>query len=120
MFDKNLNAIQSLYEISNMELLGDLIHQINKDLSLSGIDYQFDLEMGPDLLVGQMKLILADLMESHFQKFLSFLYRIDISEEKLRSIDSSDFEHVTNMITLLILKRQWQKVWFRNRNSQLE
>lgn len=120
MFDKNINAIQSLTKISNMELLEDLIHQINKDLSLSGIDYQFDLEIGPDLLVGQMKQILADLMERHFQKFLSFLYRIDISEEKLRSIDSSDFEHVTDMITLLILKRQWQKVWFRNRNSQQE
>ena len=51
---------------------------------------------------------------------MNLLYRIDISEKKIGDIGTSDFDQVVHIITFMILKKEWQKVWFRNRNQQLE
>ena len=120
MFDKKNDALQSLFRLEQMEMLKELIRQINKDLSLSGIEIQFDVNWNPELLVKNLTQVIATLMEKDFQKFINFLYRIDISEKKLGNIGTSDFDDLVSQITLMILKIEWQKVWFRNRNSLQE
>lgn len=117
MFDKKNNTLQSLFRLEQMEMLRELIRQLNKDLSLSGVEIQFDENWGPELLIKNLTQVIATIMEKDFQKFINFLYRIDISEKKLGDIKTSDFGEVINEITLMILKKEWQKVWFRNRNS---
>jgi hypothetical protein len=120
MFDKKNDAIQSLYKLEQMEMLEKLIVQLNKDLSLSGIETQFNMDWSPKLLIDRLSKIVATLMKNEFHKFMNLLYRIDISEKKIGKIGTSDFDQVVNVITFMILKKEWQKVWFRNRNSQLE
>ena len=120
MFDKKNDAIQSLYKLEQMKMLEKLIVQLNKDLSLSGIETRFNTDWSPKLLMDKLSKIVAALMENEFQKFANLLYRIDISEKKIGEIGTSDFDEVVHVITFMILKKEWQKVWFRNRNQQLE
>jgi len=120
LFDIRSDALQSLVELDQMEMLEKLIRQLNKDFSLSGIDAQFDTNWTPELIINNLNKIVAALMTNEFQKFINFLYRVDISENKIGNIESSDFDQVVNNITYMILKKEWQKVWFRNRNSLQE
>ena len=116
LFNKKKDALQSLSKLEQMHLLKKLIIQLNKDLSLSGIDTQFNINWNPELLISHLTKIIAVLMEKDYQKFMNFLYRIDVSEKKLGGVSTSDFNEAVNEISLMILKKEWQKVWFRNRN----
>ncbi len=120
LFDKRSDALRSLAELDQMEMLEKLILQLNKDFSLTGIDTEFDANWTPELIINNLNKIVAALMTNEFQKFINFLYRVDISEKKIGNIESSDFDIAVNNITYLILKKEWQKVWFRNRNSLQE
>ena len=101
-------------------MLTKLIAQLNKDLSLSGIETQFNLNWSPAMLIDNLNEIVSTLMENDFQKFTNLLYRIDVSEKKIRDIGTSDLEVMVSKLTLMILQKEWQKVWFRNRNSLQE
>ena len=120
LFNKKNDALQSLFALEQMEMLKKLIEQLNKDLSLSGIDTQFDINWNPESLISNLTKIIAALMEKDYQKFMNFLYRVDIPEKKLGNIVTSDFNAAVNEIVLMVLKKEWQKVWFRNRNLQQE
>jgi hypothetical protein len=117
IFNKKQNTLQSLSDIQKMEMLEKLIQQLNKDLYLSGVDYQFSLNLSPRLLVEKMSKKITALMTNDFSKFTNLMYRIDISEKQLKNIEQSEFQLVVNKITFLVLKKEWQKVWFKNRNS---
>ena len=119
-FQKKKDTLESLCRLRQMDMLEKLIQQINKDLSLSGVDIQFHVNWSPELLIVNLTKVVKALMEKDFQKFINFLYRIDISEKKLGDITTSDFGEVASEITLMILKKEWQKIWLRNRNSQQE
>lgn len=119
-FDKKNDALQSLYRLEQMELLKKLIIQLNKDMALSGIETQLNINWSPETLISNLNKVIARLMEKNFQNFQNFLYRVDISEKKLGMIRTSDFHKTVNSISLMILKKEWQKVWFRNRNSLQE
>jgi hypothetical protein len=120
LFSNKKDALQSLSKLEQMEMLKKLIMQLNKDLSLSGIDTQFDISWNPESLISNLTKIIATLLEKDYQKFMNFLYRIDIPEKKIGNITTSDFNEAVNEIVLMVLKKEWQKVWFRNRNLQQE
>ena len=100
----------------NKDLLVKLIQQLNKDFSLTGIDFSLEEEISIKELVFQLKIKIESLMKSNFQTYLNLLYRIDISESKMREIDEIDTEKISQKVTSLILIREWQKVWFKSRN----
>ena len=117
LFNKKNDALQSLFRLEQMEMLKNLIAQLNKDLSLSGIETQFNLNWSPAILIDNLNEIVSTLMKNDFQRFANLLYRIDVSEKKIREIGTSDFDVIVGEITVMILQKEWQKVWFRNRNS---
>jgi len=100
----------------NKDLLIKLIQQLNKDFSLTGINNSFIENCSIHELVIQLSKVIENLMKSDFQTYLNLLYRIDISESKMREIDEIDTERIAQKVTSFILKREWQKVWFKNRN----
>lgn len=55
-------------------------------------------------------------MKNDFQTYVNLLYRVDVSESKMRQIDDIEMEKIAQKVTSLILIREWQKVWFKNRN----
>ncbi len=104
-------------QIESAQLLGSLIRQLNKDANLSGLDFHCNESTSPDDLVNQVYDLLVHLMTVDFKTYLNFLYRIDISEPTLRDISDTDPKRIAEKVTILVLKREWQKVSFRNRSQ---
>lgn len=66
-------------------------------------------------LITMLSDILNDLIASDFNKLLSILYRIDVSEEKITNALANNTEHKSAGLILaeLIIERQQQKILFR-------
>lgn len=59
---------------------------------------------------------LANLIDNNFELLVNTLYRIDVSEEKLSKLFSSDNrEHIPSKLADLIIERQIQKIILRNK-----
>jgi len=102
-------------QASNEDLYKKLILQLNKDFLYANID----LEFHEDILPPSLKLILHEtvykLIQEKFSDYLNLLYIIDVSEEKIKQLDGSDAVKLSEQVAFLILKREWQKVWFKNK-----
>lgn len=103
-------------EEKNKDLLIKLIQQLNKDFSLTGIENSFEENFSIRELILELNTKIEYLMKNDFQTYVNLLYRIDISESKIRGISEIDIEKISQKVTSLILIREWQKVWFKNRN----
>ena len=55
------------------------------------------------------------LIQYKFTEYLNLLYIIDVSEQEIKKLDGSDLVFLAEQVAFLILKREWQKVWFRNK-----
>lgn len=110
-------VIQLIHEIKSQQLLHELVVQLNKDADLSGLEVNFSSSSTPEKLVKQLYNVLVDLMTNDFRAYLNFLYRIDLSEQKLKSIPETEPKQIAEIVTFLVLKREWQKVAFRNKSQ---
>lgn len=100
-------------EAESLKLYKKLIVQLNKDLHLADIDLEFDI----DTLSTSLKLVLQEmvyhLIQNKFSDYLNLLYQVDVSENKIRQLDTEDVINLSENVTFLILQREWQKVWYR-------
>ena len=92
-----------------------LIRQLNKDLSMCGVNTLIDEEFSPREVVRRLKEILDGLVKYDFQAFLNLLYRVDVPQSKMIRSEDSSFSDYIERSTYELLKREWQKVWIRNR-----
>ena len=51
----------------------------------------------------------------HFAEYLNLLYIVDVPEREFQYIEVTDAVEVADQVTFLILKREYQKVWYRNK-----
>jgi len=112
------NTFEDLVEEANqLDLYKKLIFQLNKDFLLANIDLDFH----EDILPSSLKLLLHEtvykLIQEKFTEYLNLLYIIDVSEKEVKALDGDDILKLSENVTFLILKREWQKVWFRNKYS---
>lgn len=102
-------------EANKLDLYKKLIRQLNKDFLLANIDLDFHEEVLPSSL----KLILHEtvyrLIQEKFTDYLNLLYIIDVSEKQVKALDGDDVLKLSDDVSFLILKREWQKVWFKNK-----
>tara|TARA_R110002049_G_scaffold305557_1_gene502557 strand:- start:15557 stop:15904 length:348 start_codon:yes stop_codon:yes gene_type:complete len=107
-FDALIEDAQSL------DLYKKLILQLNKDLLLANVDLDFH----EDILPSSLKLLLHEtvykLIHEKFTDYLNLLYIIDVPEKQVKALDGEDTLKLSEAVSFLILKREWQKVWFRN------
>ncbi len=106
-----------IVEANNLQLYKKLVLQLNKDFLYANIDLDFD----EGILPTSLKLILHEtvykLIQEKFAEYLNLLYIIDVSEDAIKKLDGSDTLPLSDEVTFLILKREWQKVWFRHKYS---
>ena len=107
---------ESLIETATGHLLYEkLLFQLNKDFLLANIDLDFD----EDIVPSRLKLLLHDtvyrLIQEKFTVYLNLLYIIDVPEEAVKALDGTDILKLSEAVAFLILKREWQKVWFRHK-----
>jgi len=104
-----------LSQAQKEQLYTKLTEQLNKDFALANepVDYPegispFDLKMAVQDRVFR-------LIHHKFAEYLNLLYIIDVPEKDVKALNGDDIAELAEQVTFLILKREWQKVWFRNR-----
>jgi hypothetical protein len=104
-----------LSEAQKEELYVKLIEQINKDFTFANESVDFSISVSPIDLKLQLHEKIYRLIQYKFAEYLNLLYIIDVPEDQVKKLDGSDLVELAEQVTFLVLKREWQKVWFRNR-----
>lgn len=102
-------------EAESLNLYKQLVKQLNKDLALSNIDLSFNEDVLPSSLKFLLHEMLFKLIQERFMDYLNLLYIIDVSEKKIKTLDGTDTIEMSEQVAFMILQREWQKVWFRNK-----
>ncbi len=92
-----------------------LIEQTNKDFALANEPIDIPLDIFPFQFKDLVHEKVLKLIQNKFAEYLNLLYIIDVSENEIKKLDGSDLVELAEQVTFLILKREWQKVWFRNK-----
>lgn len=115
MFIAPTTSDQLLSEAEKDNLYAKLIEQINKDFNLANEGIDFPQSTTPNELKVQLHEKIYRLIQYKFAEYLNLLYIIDVPEETVKQLDGSDLVELSEQVAFLILKREWMKVWFRNR-----
>ncbi|MEO6548954.1 MAG: hypothetical protein ABIN94_13185 [Ferruginibacter sp.] len=84
----------------------ELVKEINKNMSMV-----LPIEISLADLQAQLAIYINRLIQTDFQKLIMLLYRIDVSEPKLKKVLSQQpQEDAGEIIALLIIERQLQKI----------
>lgn len=113
---ENNTAHLLVQEIEEKQLLVELIGQVNKDFRLSGLPFRLAEKAGAMEVVSKLRSILFNMMTNNFGDYLNLLYRVDVSEKKIKALKEIDPEKIANAVTQMVLEREWQKVWFKNKS----
>ncbi|NJB71011.1 hypothetical protein GGR42_001473 [Saonia flava] len=109
------NSLELLKASKNEHLYEKLIDQLNKDFQLANIQVDFSKEFNPKGLKTLLHEKVYYLILEKFTEYLNLLYVIDVSEKTVKKITSIDAVDVSEEITFLILKREFQKVWYKSK-----
>lgn len=104
-----------LFEAESESLYPKLIQQINKDFNLANEAIDFPASTKPNELKVQLHEKIYRLIQYKFAEYLNLLYIVDVAEDQIKKLDGSDLVELSEQVSFLILKREWQKVWFRNK-----
>jgi hypothetical protein len=104
-------------EAESLDLYKKLIIQLNKDFLYANIDLDFEEDILPTSLKIMLHETIYRLIQEKFADYLNLLYIIDVSEEKIKQLNGDDTLKLSEEVSFLILQREWQKVWFKNKYS---
>ena len=114
MFVAPLSTDLLIVEAQSTNLYLKLIEQLNKDFNLANEAVDFPLSTNAEDLKVQLHEKVYRLLQYKFAEYLNLLYIIDVPENQIKQLDGSDLYELSAQVSFLILKREWQKVWFRN------
>lgn len=104
---------QLFHEANQLELYLALINQVSKDFTLANTEIELNESMLPNEVFKTVQNKIYSLLHHNFAAYLSLLYVVDVPESLIKKLDGSDFVELSSQISFLILKREWQKVWFK-------
>ena len=114
MYIAPINTDALLSEAEKTKLYMQLVLQLNKDFNLANESVDFPVAILPADLKVQLHEKIFRMIQYKFAEYLNLLYVIDVSEAEVKKLDGSDLVVLAEQVAFLILKREWQKVWFRN------
>lgn len=110
-----VNFEDLIEEANQLDLYKKLVLQLNKDFLLANINLDFHADVLPSSLKYLLHETVYKLIQEKFTDYLNLLYIIDVPEKQVKALDGSDTLKMAEDVSFLILKREWQKVWFRNK-----
>jgi hypothetical protein len=110
-----LNTEVLLVEATNENLYFNLIEQINKDFNLANESIDLAQDIKPEELKAELHEKIYRLIQYKFAEYLNLLYIVDVPEDQIKKLDGSDIGELSKQVAFLVLKREWMKVWFRNK-----
>lgn len=115
MFVAPINTDQLLSEAEKENLYAKLIEQLNKDFNFANEAVDFPQSTTSYELKVQLHEKIYRLIQYKYTELLNLLYIIDVPEENIKQLQGMDTAELSEQIAYLILRREWMKVWFRNR-----
>ena len=115
MFVAPINTDQLLSEAEKENLYAKLIEQLYKDFNFANEAVDFPQSTTPHELKVQLHEKIYRLIQYKYTELLNLLYIIDVPEENIKQLQGMDTAELSEQIAYLILRREWMKVWFRNR-----
>ena len=92
----------------------ELINLLNKEMSIDIAE-----KISYSELHSQLSTYINTLIKEDFDKLITYLYRIDVNEQKLKSLlQQKPDEDAGNIIATLIIERQQQKIATRQQFKQ--
>ena len=104
-----------LDKLEDEKIYHKFISQLNKDFALANIDVHFSNTLRSAELVKNLNLEISNLLQNNYDSYLALIYRIDISENKLKYLQTDNFEELTMEITHLIIERELLKIWLKSK-----
>lgn len=99
--------------------LAQLVEQIDKDIRLAGIESdEFTDIDSPEKLAENLYRFVDILISKYQESFNNFMYRVDIHEKDIYTLQQPNLEDLIENICLLIIKRELQKIYFRQKFSK--
>ena len=100
----------------NPELVQQLVQQLEKDFIHSHIFVNRDkASLKGDEIFDLVHVKVKELMSKNYTELANTFYRVDISEKQLKdALHVNSAKEESELITELILKRELQKVVYRN------
>lgn len=98
-----------------VEIIRATAEQIIKDFEVFGekIEFSGNAEAAYGELKSQILPIISRLISGNFEKFLSLLYRIDVSEKSVKEIFQDHPQKPEERISEMIIERELKKVIIR-------
>jgi hypothetical protein len=91
-----------------------LVKKLNKELAI-----ELPEKISFEELQNKLAIHVNHLIQHHFEQLVSLLYRIDVSEAKIKSLlQQQPNEDAAKIIAALIIERQIQKIKTRQQFSQ--
>ncbi|HEX2684740.1 MAG TPA: hypothetical protein VHL77_12435 [Ferruginibacter sp.] len=92
----------------------ELIQLINKDLAISIAE-----KISYEELHAELAFYINGLIKNDFERLVSYLYRIDVNENKLKTLlRANPGEDAGNLIASMIIERQQQKIKVREQSPK--
>ncbi|MCG2461541.1 hypothetical protein K8352_12340 [Flavobacteriaceae bacterium F89] len=96
-------------------LFDNLVVQLQKDFILANIAIDFVgggevRQITPEELMSVLREKVYRLIMEKFTDYLNLLYIVDVPEKAFKEIQLTDVVEIAEQVTLLILKREYQKV----------
>lgn len=107
------NSLSLLQGASAQALYKALINQLSRDFSRANISSSFQEDMAPDALLSELREKIYVLLLENFQAYLNLMYLIDVPERAFKNLQLTDAVEVSEQLSFLILRREWQKVWLK-------
>ena len=96
--------------------INELTVVISKDLELN---QELPVPSGLEELITELSVIIGEMITHDFNRLVNILYRIDVSEEKVKkAMGEQSPEDVPRKIAELIVERELQKLETRRRYRQ--
>ncbi len=118
MVVKFTDSNQLLQNAIHEKLYEKLVDQLGKDFVLANIHIDLSpTAMQETITPANLKSTLHEkvyyLIMERFSDYLNLLYIVDVPEKEVKKIQATDAVEIAGQVSFLILKRGWQKVWWR-------
>lgn len=111
------NSTDLLQSATENKLYSKMVAQLEKDFGLANIPIELSLNILPKDLKTLLHEKVYVLILEKFPDYLNLLYIVDVPEKSFKDIEVTDVVEIAEQVSFLILKREFQKVWLRQKYS---
>ena len=111
------NSTVLLQNAQERQLYAKLVVQLKKDFGLANISVDLADNVDPKDLKTFLHEKIYYLILEKFTDYLNLMYVIDVPEKAFKQIQVTDVVEVAEQVSFLVLTRELQKVWLKEKYS---